>query len=398
MRISTAHANDATIERLTQRQHALADSQLRISNGKRVMRASDDPIAAARAERALASESRAAASLRSVEASRTAMTSLEGALGDATEQLHRVREALVASGNPAYDDSQRKVLAEQIRSMRAELLTLANRGDGSGGFVFGGQGTNAAPFLDAAGGVQFVGTRGSATADRADGLQMTMDGAATWLMAPTGNGVFETSSVTSTGSAWIDAGSVTNPGAITGSTYRLQFASALGVTTYSVLKDGSPTALTNVAFVSGQPISIDGMAVNVSGAPANGDEFQMGPSTPTLSIFDALDKAATELETPLRSANAITQSQVENLRNLDAVLGRITSARASAGVALNRIDSAGARHDTAGLAGRTERAAAEDLDLTTAISELQNLQTGYEVALKTYASIQRLSLFDYLKT
>ena len=31
-----------------------------------------------------------------------------------------------------------------------------------------------------------------------------------------------------------------------------------------------------------------------------------------------------------------------------------------------------------------------------AISEFQNQQSGYDAALKAYASVQRLSLFDYL--
>ena len=74
MRISTAQSYDTTIERLSQRQSELSDAQLRLSAGKRVMRASDDPVNAARAERALAGVSRATASQRSVDASRSAMT------------------------------------------------------------------------------------------------------------------------------------------------------------------------------------------------------------------------------------------------------------------------------------------------------------------------------------
>ena len=31
-----------------------------------------------------------------------------------------------------------------------------------------------------------------------------------------------------------------------------------------------------------------------------------------------------------------------------------------------------------------------------AISDFQNQQTGYDAALKTYSTVQRLSLFEYL--
>jgi len=398
MRISTANSYDSTIERLSQRQSELSEAQLRLSSGKRVMRASDDPVSAAHAERALANVSRATASQRSVEASRSAMTQLESALGDAGELLQTAREAIVSGGNAAYDDTQRKVLAGQIRDLRAQLFSVANRNDGAGGYLFGGQGSGGPPFLDAAGGVVYVGTRGETRADRADGLPLTMDGAAAWMTASTGNGVFETRSLVSTGSAWIDAGSVTDPAAITGSTYSLQFSVIAGVTTYSVLKDGLPTPLTNAAFVAGQAIQIDGIAVKISGAPADGDTFEMAPSSATLSIFDALDKAANDLATPLLRGSAQIQATTENLRNLDSVLARLTGARSTAGEALNHIDSVADRVGTAAYNGQVERSAAEDLDMVSAISEFQNRQVGYEAALKSYASVQRLSLFDYIKT
>jgi flagellar hook-associated protein 3 FlgL len=48
------------------------------------------------------------------------------------------------------------------------------------------------------------------------------------------------------------------------------------------------------------------------------------------------------------------------------------------------------------LAAQTERSAAEDLDLIQAVSDFQTKQTGYDAALKAYASVQRMSLFNYL--
>ncbi len=398
IRLSTAHQYDTTIDRLTQRQVELSDAQLRMTAGKRVMRASDDPINAARAERALASVARAEAGTRSADASRNAMTQTEAALGDAGELLQQVREALVASGNAGYDDSQRKVLADQIRGLRDQLLAVANRSDGAGGYLFGGQGSATPPFLDAAGGVQYVGTRGAINAVRGDSLPMTMDGDAAWLAAPSGNGVFETRVVTSGGSGWIDAGRVTDPSALTGSNYSLQFSISGGATTYSVLKDGASTPLTDVAYVPGQAIAIDGMAFSVSGAPADGDEFDIVPSTPTLSVFDALDAAANELATPMRSAGAIAQTTSTSLRDVDALLARLSLSRSAAGEALTRIDNVAARHEAAATSGKIEQSNAEDLDLTAAISDFQTRQTGYQVALQTYASVQRLSLFDYIKT
>ncbi|MET0382438.1 MAG: flagellar hook-associated protein 3, partial [Burkholderiaceae bacterium] len=53
-RISTANAYDGAINNLLSRQDILADTQEQMTSGKRVVKASDDPTAAARGERARA--------------------------------------------------------------------------------------------------------------------------------------------------------------------------------------------------------------------------------------------------------------------------------------------------------------------------------------------------------
>ena len=401
MRIPTAAAYGSTIEQLQRRQRDLGDLQQHIAAGKRVQRASDDPIAAARAERALTTESRSTAGARAVEASRTAMTQTESALGDAGDLLQQAREALVASGNGVHTDAQRSVLSGQLRDLRAQIFAIANRDDGAGGHLFGGQGSAAPPFVDAAGGVAFRGTRGTTVADAAGQLPTTMDGASVFLTAPTGNGTFETRSVTSTGSAWIDPGRVVDPSAVTGASYTLRFdvtaGASGGATTYAVLKDGVATAVTAAPYTAGRAIVVDGLSVTVEGAPKAGDTFELAPSTPTLGVFAMLDKAAADLATPLKSRGQVAQATSDNLRDIDAVLGRVVAARSRAGDALNRIAAVGDRLGAATLDAKTERAAAEDIDLVAAYSDFQNRQTGYDAALKSYAAVQRLSLFDYLK-
>jgi flagellar hook-associated protein 3 FlgL len=216
------------------------------------------------------------------------------------------------------------------------------------------------------------------------------------MNARTGNGVFATSAVTSTGSAWIDNGKVTDPSAITGSTYSLQFSVSGGATTYSVLKDGVLTAQANVAFKPGQSIEVDGQSATIAGQPANGDSFEMAPSTPSMSVFDVLDKAIADLKSPNRSGTQIAQSNAANLGNLDSVLGQVIGSRAQVGNTMNRITSVTDRLSAVKLSSATELSNARDLDMTQAISDFSNQQTGYDAALKAYSMVQRLSLFNYL--
>lgn len=395
-RISTASLFETGISTLQQRQSELNKAQQQLTSGKRIDRLSDDPSGSARAERARAAEARAEADQRAIDASRAAVLQVEAAYGDATELVQQARELMVAAGNTSYGPDQRRAIAQQLAGLRAQLLTVANRGDGAGGFLLGGQGTGGAPFVDAPGGVTYVATAGTAQTASSEALPLSADGGAAYLAARSGNGVFETAAATASGTAWIDAGRVTDPSQLTGLPYSVQFTVAGPATTYTVLRNGGATALTNVPYVAGQAIQVDGMAFAIHGVPANGDNFTVVPSTPDLSIFDTLDAAVAVLNNPGLSAGALSQTVADGLRDLDAAAAQLDSARADAGGWLQRLDGVETRVSGHKLRAQEERSNAEDLDMVHAISDFQLKQTGYDAALRAYSQVQRLSLFNYL--
>jgi flagellar hook-associated protein 3 FlgL len=395
-RVSTANVFNNNLRTLQTRQSELLEAQARLSSGKRVTRPSDDPAAAARAERAMVAQSRADMNQRALESSRNAMQAGEAALGDAGELLQRAREQVVAAGNAGWGPNERAAAASSLRSLREQLLGVANREDGAGGYLFGGQGSAHPPFVDAPGGVVWVGATGTQQTAADEALPLTLDGQAAWLAAPSGNGVFETSVTTANGSAWIDAGRVVDPSALTGDDYALSFAVSSGVTTYSITRAGNPTAATGVPFVSGQAIEIDGLSFTVTGAPANGDAFAVAPSTTSGSAFEAIDRALAMLEDPAASEADVTQAVKFGLRDLDAVMASMNAQRAQAGSWLQRLDLAEGRIADAKLDAQTQRSLAEDLDMAQAVSEFQLQQTSYDAALRSYSMVQRISLFNYI--
>jgi flagellar hook-associated protein 3 FlgL len=406
MRISTANSFDSAIGNLQKRQGDLSESQMQLTTGKRVNVASDDPVAAARAERALITVARSDSNQRGLEASRNTMSLSESALGDSVELLQQARETMVAAGNGSYSDGERRSLAIRLREIRNQLLSVANRPDGGGGFVFGGQGSSSPPFVDMPGGVQFVGQGGQAQASSSENLGLTVDGDKVWLKAKTGNGVFKTGAgSTNGGSAWISAGSISSPAdlpypAATGVTppvYTIQFATSPTGTTYDVLEDGNPIAA-GQTYTTGKSISIPGrgMEVGISGAPANGDTFSIQQSTNTQSVFDTLDEAINALNATNMNNGQVQQVVNQGLAGVDSLLSNLQTARSEVGETLNRMDGIENRISSLKLAAQTDRSSAEDLDMVQAISDFQTRQTGYEAALKSYSMVQKLSLFQYV--
>lgn len=402
MRLATANLYEASIANLQRRQNALQEQQQQLTSGKRVALASDDPTGAARAERALASIGRVEANQRALEASRNGMTLAESALGDANELLQQARETLIAAGNASYSDAERQSLANKLKGLRDQLLAIANRPDGAGGYVFSGQGSSSPPFLDQAGGVSYVGVAGTIQTGNLDNFQLTVDGRGAWEQARSGNGSFVTEAnpnsidPTQPARGWIDSGRVTNPALLTGQNYRIDIAGTAPAQTYTVTNLDTGAGVAAGAFTPGQNIQFDGMAMAISGAPADGDNFSVAPATNDLKVFDVLDRAINELRTPLRTSAQIQQSNAGRLRDIDAVMGGLQNVRSQVGERLNNLDGTESRLAALKQYNTEERSAAEDLDMVQAISDFQNQQTGYDTALKTYALVQRMSLFQYI--
>jgi flagellar hook-associated protein 3 FlgL len=409
MRISTAHRYDAAIANLQERQAKLAEGEIQLTSGKRVNDASDDPTSASRVERALAASARSDADKRSVDASRNVMSITEAAIGDSVELIQQAREGLVAAGNGSYTVGERKSLAIKLKEIRNQLLSIANRPDGGGGFVFGGQGSSAPPFVDTPNGVMFVGQGGETLASSGEKLNLTVDGEQVWLKARAGNGLYTTAAGTNvltgqpnTGKAWINSGAVSTPSQVpypapsgtTPPSYSLAFQVSGGVTTYDIMEDGNAIAL-GQTYTSGQAITIPGkgMTITIMGQPDDGDSFAINEARNDLNVFSSLDKAINALN----SGTSITMQAVNTgLIEMDSIRDNLVTARSAVGETLNRMDGIDNRISALKLASQTERSNAEDLDMTAAIAEFQTRQTGYDAALKSYAMVQKLSMFQYL--
>lgn len=404
MRLATSNIFDSSIATLQRRQQAMQASQQQLTSGKKINLASDDPTGAARAERSLATIGRVDANQRALEASRNGMTLSEAALGDANELLQQMRETMIAAGNASYSDAERAGLANKIAGLRNQLLAIANRGDGAGGYLFSGQGASDPPFLDQAGGVRFNGVSGSIQTGNIDNFPLTVDGRLVFEQASSGNGTFETGPLPNLTSVppgaapkgWIDAGRTADPSQLTGHNYLVEISGTGPGATVTVTDTDLGAAVMSGPFTPGKAVIFDGMAINISGQPVDGDRFEIKPSTNSLKLFDVLDRTVAELRTPLRTGVEISQSNSGRVRDLDAVMTNLQNVRSQLGERLNNLDGTESRMAALKQYNQAERSAAEDLDMVQGISDFQNQQTGYDTALKTYAMVQRMSLFQYL--
>jgi flagellar hook-associated protein 3 FlgL len=403
MRITTSMSYELATSAIQRQQATVAKINQQLAAGTRLLSPSDDPIAtnnAMRVKESLARNDQFAEN-RSLAAS--TLVDLESTLQGASDVIARIKDLALSAGNASMSDAERRFLATEIRGRLDDLMGLANRKDAYGNHMFAGYQSEALPFArSTSGSIQYLGDSGQrfvlVDADRQ--MNIAFSGSDVFEGMRNGNGSFATSSVTTNaGTGIISGGRVVDASALTNGNYEIQFSVASGVTTYSV-QNTTTGALVSSGnpFTSGAAILVDGMRMEVSGAPANGDRFAIEPSR-NESIFVSIERLVAALERPVNSgadkaqlSNALGQSYA----SFDMALEHVIDKRAQVGTGLAELDSLNVLGERSALNDKTRLSNLTDLDYAKAISDLAQEQMKIDAARQAFVKTQGLSLFSLL--
>ena len=123
----------------------------------------------------------------------------------------------------------------------------------------------------------------------------------------------------------LEATTAASPGnsGLSSVTATISDAGSLTADDYSVRYDGAQWTLTNLTTGAGQtgagPFNIDGLTINVAGAPANGDNFIIQPTRQGATLFSVVLNGPDDFAaaSPLRSQEALTNIGSSTIDNLD---------------------------------------------------------------------------------
>jgi flagellar hook-associated protein 3 FlgL len=410
-RTSSANTYDTAIRNIGTRLTDLSALQENLTSGKRVVRPSDDPTSAAIAERALTRISRIATDQRALESQKNAIAVAESTLGEVTDSLQRFRELVVQSGNGANSAAERTAIAVELKGLREHILGLANTKDTNGLPLFSALGSALQPFVGpqtTAPDYTFNGLPGQ-SASTAVTIPFALDGDSAFMLEPSRDAVYNVKN--SNASTQLQASAVTLADAtlVTGSSYSISnlvvaagTAPGTSAVSYDLVETpagstvpNAPVAITSADYPSSAtsiPISLPGLNLNLTGTVTIGDTLTIEPSP---SVFSVMDDAITDIGSAVNNTSA-SQAVSQALHNIDISMERISAVRGQAGELLNRADRITSNQEGRSIQLEADRSRAEDLDMVKGISDFNNQQTGYSAALQTYASIQKLSLFNYI--
>jgi flagellar hook-associated protein 3 FlgL len=399
MRISTASIYEMATQAILNQQAALAKTQNQIATGKRVQTPADDPVAAVQINELARSQAQYQQYDKNSTIVTTRLQLEEQALADANTVLQRARELVVQANTATLSNNDRTSIATELKSRTDELLAIANRKDSNGEYLFAGYATSTQPFArNAAGSVSFIGDSGARSLQVDAGLQVqdSDPGNKLFMNIPAGNGLFVTGATgTNTGSGIVDVGTITNRASWIPDTYKVTFTAP---DTWQVTDGLGNNVGAPGTYTSGGAIAFNGVQVSISGQPQAGDTFTVA-SAGTQDVFSTFDGIVAALQSG--ASNDALRAQLNtslngSLQQLDQASEQLLTVRSQVGARLSTLgDGDAARQnqitDLQAAAGQLG-----DLDYASAVSRMSQQYLGLQAAQQSFASIGKLSLFNYL--
>ncbi len=425
MKISNKLFNDQQLSQFSNNMEKIQKIQDKISSGKNIIFASDDPVGAVQLSGMKDNLSKVN---RFIDNSNIALDRLK--LMDVTMQsvnnvFIRAKELSIQAANDIYGAMDREAIAIEFDEMKKELMTLANTQDSTGTFIYAGFKTKTSPFkMNADGAVEYKGDRGvlnlQVTESRLvetsiDGSTVfqdivTSEGVSTDLFAAIDNisrsirtaasGVEEakaegiakltlTNANPGTYSFTIKSGDKSNDFSIdiTGNDLS-DVASAINGANLDITATLEDTNKT-LKLVNAFGHDIDFGNLQITGI----DKAQVAPSS--FFNFQAVDAAGNNLSN-LQTIYDKDQTIASRLDEIVTIQSHVSNQRAKVGARMNSSERLRDILEERKILISQDVSKLQDADLASLVTSLQSQITSQEASQKAFINIAKLNLFDFI--
>ena len=158
MAISTNYAFGVAVKQMQDVQTQIAKTQGQLATGTKLGNPSDNPDATASVQRLQSAISRQTSYSQSLTQADNRLAAQETNISGSSGVLIRIKELTLQAANATVSASGRVNISTEIKSLRDQLLAMANARDESGNFIFGGARTGSQPFAaNAQGQINYTG-------------------------------------------------------------------------------------------------------------------------------------------------------------------------------------------------------------------------------------------------
>lgn len=428
MQVSTKLLNQQQISQFGKLNSNIADIQERISTGKNILRASDDPVAAANLSVAKEQSLLLSQFQRNIDYAESRLNMTDQTLQESINVLLRINELTAMAGNGALDSEGHLAISTEMKQLKEVLLGLANTTDARGIGIFSGYNAMSKPFEMAGdGSVNYLGDRGQSHLQISENMTVAtnIDGGSAFMRINTDGGRRNLFDIVDSGINTVKTASTIalQADANWGADMEFELPSRMEAWSFSLSGSKGSVEISASINEGGLQNLVD--AINLTSVNT-GIEATLNSDGRTISLLDDLNGRITvkniQIEGVNSAADAITsyvnftgrdgngsattktlkltdadQQISGSISNLQSAIDNLSLQRAYIGGQVKKgktqSDVIGARK----LAVERDVSRLGDADLAELITSLQAQLTNLNASQAAFAKIGQQSLFDYIR-
>jgi flagellar hook-associated protein 3 FlgL len=385
-RISFGQISDRILERLFQNYGKLEDIQQQLSTGKRIQKASDDPVSVSQSMGLRSEVNQYTTFQRNINDGLAYLGTVDTTLQTANNLYQNMRERAIQASNDSNSADSRFFIGKEVRGMFDQMVALSNT-TFKGEFIFSGTNTQAAPYAMRS---------GEAVVKTVPGLLDSPFGGV-GVPSPLYDTLATDSIYTQnyTVAKYLIPGTVKADGLTEGTDYTVNYVQ--GEITYL-----TPAAAT--AAAAGIKVTFEWLRrseKDLDGAQSR--ELEEGVTSrinSTASEVFGSDSEVNAWEAMINLLDGTLNNKPDKIReSIDAVdtsLKRQLGALSTSAARVQRLESTQIRNDERTIYTTKLQSDIEDVDFAKAISDFNMQQAVYDASLKMGAKALSKSLVDFL--
>ncbi len=428
MQVSTKLFNQQQIRQFSKLTADIQEKQEKISSGRAILNASDDPVAAVNLSAANEQKILLERFEENVYLAQNRLEAGDKVLQESISVMTRITELATQARNPTYDAFSRRAILTEITELREVLVDLANTQDARGQSLFAGFSNEKIAFVEGPDGkIHYNGDRGTHTVQISESMNVptSLDGITVFGRVETANGRRDIFEIVDSVAASINplrdlderasasakaSVSFTIPRQNQG--WELDLAGSLGqVRISAVLSEGNEqkfadavnaqSDLTGVVAsfdqLTGRTIltDIEAGEIEIENLEIEGQELSNYAGQYHL-IFNSVDENQQEVGEP-RVLSDLDQLLGRGISNLKSAMDHLSIQQAVFGAQMSKAEVQRSALATRKLAVTQDISKLGDADLAKLVTDLQAQLTNRDAAQQAFAKMGQQSLFDYLR-
>ncbi|SFL84428.1 flagellar hook-associated protein FlgL [Salibacterium qingdaonense] len=364
MRVTQSMLAQNSLNNLNQSFERMGVLQEQLSTGKKITKASQDPVVAMSGIRYRGETNQIQQFQRNVGEVNNWMDSTDSALGKATDAMQRVRELTTQAANGSYEEGQRGNIAEEVTQLTQHVADMANS-EVNGKHIFNGTDTTTPPVLNPE----------NPGEENLEDYQITNNG-----------DVYEHTNTNAAENEY---------------TFHVGGDPANSSITLNYDNENN---LENITDGGGNSIDKEEIIVTKESTNNNDVEIEVMQgvkmpvnSNPENTFQNGLFQDLTSLSATLRDENAGSEEISNHLDTMDKHIDNIVNERAEVGARQNRVEMIENRLGNQEVTAEEIMSENEDADMEKVIMNLMSQENVHQAALSSGARIIQPTLMDFLR-